>query len=289
MGNALKKREIKAAFVKKNQELFQCPICRSSLEVAEFQRFVCSNGHSFDFAKQGYVNLLTKPPKTKYDKTLFQARKIIINDSPLYKDLHQVIAEKLNQMVHGKFTIADLGCGEGSHLQKIGKRFDENVTAVGLDISKEGILLAAKSYEKPIWLVGDLAQLPFQDRSIHVILNILSPSNYQEFTRVLSADGAILKVVPGGNYLQELRKIFFAEEKKDSTQNTRALFQKHFELIEVINIHRTYSISEEHVESLLQMTPLLWSVDSEQLEKAGKQLKEITVDLDILVGRHNTL
>lgn len=37
------------------------------------------------------------------------------------------------------------------------------------------------------------------------------------------------------------------------------------------------------------MTPLLWSVGSEQLEKAGKQLTEITIDLDILVGSHKTL
>ena len=33
--------------------------------------------------------------------------------------------------------------------------------------------------------VADLARLPFQNRTIDVVLNILSPANYGEFYRIL--------------------------------------------------------------------------------------------------------
>ncbi|WP_415783032.1 hypothetical protein [Brevibacillus invocatus] len=51
-----------------------------------------------------------------------------------------------------------------------------------MDISKEGIRIAARS-TSDIWCVGDLAHCPFKDQSFHVILNLLSPSNYSDYRR----------------------------------------------------------------------------------------------------------
>ena len=39
------------------KSLFTCPICGQPL-CAEEDRYVCSGGHSFDRAREGYVNLL---------------------------------------------------------------------------------------------------------------------------------------------------------------------------------------------------------------------------------------
>src|SRR5699024_9854316 len=131
--------------------------------------------------------------------------------------------------------IADLGCGEGSHLQSILENLsDNNIVGVGLDISKEGILMAAKKYANPIWLVGDLAKPPFADHSFHVILNILSPANYNEFKRILAPDGLAIKVVPRSHYLQELRDALFVNDENNDYQNdhTVSLFKENFELLD---------------------------------------------------------
>ena len=40
----------------------RCPICASQLN-KEDRRFVCAQNHSFDVARQGYVNLLTVQQK----------------------------------------------------------------------------------------------------------------------------------------------------------------------------------------------------------------------------------
>ncbi|WP_377570392.1 hypothetical protein [Paenibacillus farraposensis] len=47
-----------------------------------------------------------------------------------------------------------------------------------------------------LWYVADLAHCPFASQQFDGILKILSPSNYAEFTRVLTEEGCILKVIP---------------------------------------------------------------------------------------------
>src|SRR5699024_4119165 len=95
--------------------------------------------------------------------------------------------------------------GECSHLQKIINECRNKArTGIGLDIAKEGIIMASKNYHNPIWLVGDLANIPLTDQSRHVVLNILSPANYMEFERDLAPEGIIVRIVPRPNYLTEL-------------------------------------------------------------------------------------
>ena len=55
-----------------------------------------------------------------------------------------------------------------------------------MDIAKEGILTASNHHaQKALWIVADLAQLPFSDESCGTLINMLTPSNYKEFNRVL--------------------------------------------------------------------------------------------------------
>ena len=45
--------------------LFRCPICAAPL-IREGRAYRCSNGHSYDIAREGYVHLL--PPNKKHSK-----------------------------------------------------------------------------------------------------------------------------------------------------------------------------------------------------------------------------
>lgn len=44
--------------------------------------------------------------------------------------------------------------------------------------------------------MADLNNIPLKDESIDIILNILSPSNESEMSRLLKKDGIIIKVTP---------------------------------------------------------------------------------------------
>lgn len=275
-----------ANFMRQQQAIFACPVCHGKMEVTDQYVVTCENHHTFDVAKQGYVNFMTHAATSMYGKELFEARKEII-DSGLYMLLHLQIVELL-QKFRKDIKVLDTGCGEGSHLAKVKQQFEETtgqkMIAAGIDIAKEGIITAGRNFGGIIWCVGDLAKSPFQESSFDVILNILSPANYKEFKRLLSPNGYVVKVVPQSGYLQQLRELFFADSEKESYSNTLTVerFKENFRDVTVKRISRTVKINEELVPKLLHMTPMGWHqiADVDQTK-----VKEITIDLDLLVGK----
>ncbi|NLJ72406.1 MAG: methyltransferase domain-containing protein [Syntrophomonadaceae bacterium] len=273
-----------------NIDGFRCPICHSDIAISNHS-LICSNNHTYDISKQGYVNLLANYRPSKYDKHLFASRRII-NElgffDPLISQIVLIIEDKLSDK--SLIRILDAGCGEGYHLVKMQESLKENgasVWGVGLDISKEAALKASKNYKNNIWLVADIAKLPFKAGQFDIILNILSPANYQEFSRVLLNKGIIIKVVPNQDYLMEFRKILYDKTAQNDYSNfkTIELFENNLKLIEAKNIKYPVSIGENNLEHLVCMTPLSWGTNEANLAKLLKaDINEVTVDLTILVG-----
>lgn len=283
-----------ALYISNHEALLKCPICDSSMEVQDLKSIVCTNRHTFDIAKQGYLNLMTNHIKTNYDRELFEARRKVIMGSSFFSPLNKAITTVINEYAPSKkeLTLVDMGSGEGSHLYNISNKlqsvFDKTVTGIGLDISKEGILEAAKNYEDHIWIVADLAKTPLTDSMIDVMLNILSPSNYEEFNRLLINDGMIIKVVPREGYLQELRQYFYrdSEQKDYSNEKVIELFKKKFELVDQSMINYTSELDEAALQSLVKMTPLTWGVEESDVKRFLESgISNITVNFDIMIGR----
>lgn len=272
-------------------DVFRCPLCQSPMKVMTLKSIICTNNHTFDFAKQGYVNMMTRATNSHYGKKLFEARQKIIMQSDLYALLHEKTSEMIKEYLdaYNDLTIMlDAGCGEGSHLQNILDECNNDaITGIGLDVSKEGIIMAAKKYKSPIWFVGDLASTPFTDQSCRIILNILSPANYMEFNRILAPDGLVVKVVPRADYLKELREAIFTDKNKKTYSNdeTVSLFEQHFHLVKHSKLSYSKELNQAELMNLVQMSPLTWNVKKERLDAFINQgSSEITVDLDILVG-----
>lgn len=283
-----------ALYMTQHETIFKCPICNSSMEVQNLKSLVCSNKHSFDLAKQGYLNLMTHPIKTNYDRSLFEARRKVIAESNFFTPLSTEITKIINKHTASKneLSLIDMGSGEGSHLYNLANKlqadFGKTITGVGIDISKEGILEAAKNYENHMWIVADLAKTPFTDSMSDVMLNILSPSNYEEFNRLLKDDGIIIKVVPREGYLKELRHYFYgdSEQKNYSNEKVIELFKDKFELVDQSIINYTSDLDASALQALVKMTPLTWGVeDSIVVRFLESDIRNITVDLDIMIGR----
>ncbi|MEO4054983.1 putative RNA methyltransferase [Solibacillus sp. CAU 1738] len=272
----LSKREASIHYFQQYKEIFACPICKKDMEVSEAGKMFCANNHSFDVAKQGYINLMTKPVATMYSKELFESRQQIIV-SGLYDQVQQEIAKLLS----GQQIILDTGCGEGSHLVRICEQLDGAI-GVGIDISKEGIIAAAKYYGEKIWCVGDLANSPYKADTFTTILNFLSPANYEEFKRLLAPGGKVIKVVPQSSYLKELRAQAFADSEKESYSNAQTVerFKESFNKVEVKRVTYTVPLAVNLVPKLLEMTPMGWHIENPD----AIQLKAITIDVDILIG-----
>lgn len=292
--NEMRKIEVAKALIMRNKELFRCPVCEKEMVVTRTNSLLCRDGHNFDLAKQGHINLLMKQGKSEYDKKLFAARKVISDSGffdPMRHKISTLIFEIGTEQGWTTASLLDAGCGEGSHLAQIMIDLDEkglnDLLGVGIDLSKEGIRLAARDYQNMIWCVADLTKLPFQDGQFDVVLNILSPANYGEFKRVLKDRGILIKVIPASNYLIELREILYKGTDKELYTNDSVikLFGGSFRLIRQEQIRYKVLLKEENLEHLVKMTPLTWNASHQQIEeiiKAG--LQSITVAFDVLVG-----
>ncbi|ATW26621.1 putative RNA methyltransferase [Candidatus Formimonas warabiya] len=277
-----------------HEDLFRCPICAGKMKLMHEKSLICTNRHCFDLAKQGYVNLLSRAVQTKYGRRMFASRRLMCRRGffdPLYTKISKLI---LNQAESRRETIKilDTGCGEGSLLAKIQEKITQSSEidhlGVGLDISKEGIVMAAQEYADKIWCVGDLARAPFAGQQFHVLLNILAPANYAEFERMLSRDGQVIKVIPEKGYLQELRDVFYeqCDREPDSSGNTQALFKSRFKLLDMERVQYRVALDHTRMEPLVHMTPLAWGATEERLVKALQaNLRDVTIDLTILLGK----
>ncbi|MCZ2259323.1 putative RNA methyltransferase [Sporosarcina sp. G11-34] len=287
----LSKKMINALALEQHAQLFRCPICSSQMALVEYSRLVCTKNHSFDLSKNGYVNLAPQAHVTKYDKSLFEARKIVI-DGGFFNPLLDYITESLAFHFKGNEELAllDAGCGEGSHLSEILQQLPVDVIGIGIDLAKEGIATAAKEHPGNIWCVADLANCPFEDGAFDTILNILSPANYAEFTRLLKPDGLFIKVVPEKGYLKELRAIFYnddTERQQDSEHVNR--FAEQFELMKTERITYEFQLDCDLLAPLIQMTPLSWGADQELVKAASSMdIPVITIDFTVMIGKRKT-
>jgi len=251
---------------------FVCPICRGSLE-RDGGSARCARQHVFDVARQGYLNLLRRKPDTLYeDKSLFLARRAVY-EAGFFAPLAEAIAGRLSGAV-----VLDAGCGEGSLLAYLcagAKR-----VGIGLDIAKEAVKMAAGSYKRFHWCVGDLCDIPLADGSVDSVVNVLTPANYGEFSRVLAKGGVLLKIVPNAEHLAEIRCLAGKSPYAHSLAETLRAFERQFTLAEQKAIRYKVACDEALSAAVYAMTPLT-AYELRPKARAG----EITVDLTLLVGR----
>lgn len=259
------------------QSLIICPVCREPLSL-ERRTYRCVNSHSFDIAKEGYLNLLLshqrKSKNPGDDKAMIQARRRFF-DSGAFGPLSDLIQSRVPDS-----TILDCGCGEGHFLGALsGNRF-------GIDVSKEAIRCAAKRYKEVTWIVANgMRDLPFADQSFDCIVSVLAPRNVEEFSRILKPDGKLILGVPGPNHLIELRTQLndnasdFEEKADEAAAKCSPLFKE----TNRENLSYQITLGNEQVADLIQMTPIFWNSAPEAKTKVCQLHKlDITVSFSLL-------
>ena len=93
--------------------LLMCPVCREALHLTE-KTWSCVNKHSYDVAKQGYVNLHVvqhKHSKNPGDTVeSVQARRAFLS-AGFYAPLQHAVVTKIAALKIN--NLLDIGCGEG--------------------------------------------------------------------------------------------------------------------------------------------------------------------------------
>ena len=245
-----------------------CPVCGKSLCRAE-QCFRCENRHSFDVARQGYVNLLTvdrKHAKHPGDpKEQVAARKAFL-DGGFYAPIAQKAAELLVPLAPR--AVLDAGCGEGYYLTCLQNKLPECRFA-GVDISKDAVRYAAVRNKHILWLTATAAALPFPDESFDCVLSMFALTVPEEFSRVLNKGGHFLQVLAGQEHLMNLKSVIYPEILRKDKNLHPAL--PGFSLVKSETQEFSFSLTKgEQVQDLLSMTPHFWRIGKEGAQRLSQ-------------------
>ena len=267
-----------------------CPLDGEPLHL-EGGTWRCASNHSFDVAKQGYVNLLPVQQKRSTDpgdsKAMVAARQRFLaagEYAPIAEALSQAVMSHADQTQAETYCCLDAGCGEGYYLRQLAHNVPElqALSLLGLDISKWAVQSAAKQDDKqaPIcrWVVGSNAQLPIQSASVDSVLCMFGFPVYSEFARVLKTGGQLIQVDAGPQHLRELRDIIYPTLKPTREKETNVPEGFARRASEQI----CYAISLEGgdvIRDLLTMTPHLYRASAEGREKAAA-LDQLTLTID---------
>jgi 23S rRNA (guanine745-N1)-methyltransferase len=244
-----------------------CPVCKEKLNKVD-NSLKCKNNHSFDFAKEGYVNLLlgSKSGDRKGDsKESARARHQLLNKG-YYKCLKDEIASRMRGVV------LDICCGEGYYDQYDGELY-------GFDISKEMVRLASKG-QKANYFVANLACIPVGDKSVDTAIHLFAPFNDKEFARVLKDNGTLYSVIPGENHLFEMKEIVYSKPYKNDEQAPNASC---LSLVSKTKVSQKVNIPKEDLKTLFSMTPYYYRTSKEDIAKLDKiDNLDLTVEFVIL-------
>ena len=194
------------------QEVLCCPHCAGSVKVTG-STVQCEAGHSFDIARQGYVNFLTNQTFIKNADTaeMVEARQAM-HKRPFFQDLALSVSEICEDVFQNipTQTIVEPGGGTGFYANAIMTRFD-TASALSFDISTHSAKVCARQSERVASVVADVWQRwPIGDNCADVVLSIFSPRNFVETVRVMNAGSVLIVVTPEDHHLVELRTKFNA-------------------------------------------------------------------------------
>ncbi|MDU0354014.1 23S rRNA (guanine(745)-N(1))-methyltransferase [Paraglaciecola aquimarina] len=273
------------------QSLWNCPSCQTELTL-QGKTWSCENKHSFDMAKEGYVNLLLAHHKNSKEpgdnKDMVNARRAFLEQGhyqPLAEKLGQLFSEYCRTLENNnEINFFDAGCGEGYYMHVISQlaQSAEFCCAYsGIDISKNAVLKAAKKYKNNQFAVASTYHLPLQNDSQNAVLQIFAPSSEQEILRVLKSNGVWLTVNPAANHLHQLKQALYDSptEHKDNSNVPAG-----FTLQKQINLSFDVSLTTQAArENLLMMTPYYWSATEQKKQQLIQQLQLVTTDFDIRI------
>ena len=260
-----------------------CPLCAEPLHRLDGS-WSCSQRHSFDIAREGYVNLLP----AQYRKSRNpgdSAESITARRAFLSTGFYLPLSEAVAKQIHARITnrnnttyILDCGCGEGSHTQVIAQYLNSGKKSHflfnGIDISRAAVRAAARLSTNINYAVASGFRIPCADTAFDAVTIVFAPADPEEIHRILKPKGIIVNVTPGENHLLEIRQRLY---DKVQYRPEKPLPGMLFELIDQEPVEFLMPTGPDNsLSNLLKMTPHFWKT-AEEKRKPLLQMEKLDV------------
>ena len=265
----------------------RCPVCAGPLHLGG-SRLACGRHHSFDIARQGYVNLTAgrAGPGTGDTSAMVAAR-----DRFLGRGHYRPIAAAVRSLAvrHDPGwpgLVVDLAGGTGHYLAGVLDALPHRHGAC-LDLSVPALRRAARVHPRVAALGADVWQpLPLADRSAALVLSIFGPRNAGETGRVLMPGGTLIIAGPGARHLGELRRplgmIGIDQRKPGRLADT----YRDYARSDVTSVNYLLDLDHADLTALVSMGPSARHIAPQALAARIRSLPSpftVTVDLQIRV------
>lgn len=285
--------------------MLRCPVCGRVLE-EDGRGARCAVGHTFDRAREGYLNLLRSSKagdRTGDPKAAARSRRDFLDRGyyrPLRDELVRLVgrlaAEKSDgatneadveapgdgptRAARGPLALLDICCGEGYYTSALGAV--AGVDAYGFDLSKEMVRLAAKRGGATCF-VANMKAIPVADGSFDVATHLFAPFMEREFARVLKPGGTLFTVIPGERHLFGLKEVvydtpYLNDERLPQTSE-----------LELVARHKvaadTVLATPADIEAVFQMTPYYYRTSGRDRAKLAG-LTELATPIEFVIGEY---
>lgn len=245
--------------------MFICPVCGLKLNKSG-NKYICDKNHSYDLARQGYVNLLpVSGKKSKFpgdNEVMSVARREFLNGgyySPLKDKILQILSQ--NEIK----TVVDSGCSEGYYTKAMAQTVEK---VYAFDISKTAVKIASAEDKKSNYFVASAFRIPIKDGSADCVTKIFAPDSPNEFARILNKNGKIIEVIPAEKHLLELKQKLYETVYLNKIE--RAV-KEGFELEKEQILEYKFIPDPISRQNLFKMTPYYYKTNP---EKRNSLLKE---------------
>lgn len=263
---------------------FLCPVCGCTLD-KDGGSLRCDNGHCFDIAKQGYVNLLQSQKSSRKrhgdDKLMVKSRSDFLD-----RGYYDVLADKITSMT-GEYAspnmrLIDLGCGECFYTSRVANALPEIVYA-GIDISKQALISGSRRNKNISLAVASVFNLPIADEYCDFALTVFAPHSVSEIYRILHKGGYWLRAYPLERHLMGLKSVIYEKpylNEVDGSVPYGFELKEHCEIKENIFVDRN-----EDIINLFRMTPYYYKtgkLDQDKLNVIKSLETEIEFGIELL-------
>lgn len=265
--------------------LLTCPKCHEIL-TEDGRNWRCADGHSYDTAKQGYVNLLlVDQKKSKHpgdDMDMVRARADFLDGGdylPISDALNTLLAEQLGETKDQKML--DIGCGDGWYTVRMAAGVSALGQITGLDISRDAVRYATRRDKSIRWIVASGARPPLQAKSQNAIVTLFTPLMPQGLEHALTDDGVVITASTGANHLSQLRERIYTQVNEDHWSPVSAMQSAGFACTAEQHVRFTFRPADnDALLNLLNMTPHRWKVAPEKAD-ALKDMEPFDIEVDV--------